>query len=229
MLDKKIKKDEKYIFFCPTCKKEFFDHNYVKNRKFCSPKCRRTTRTQSQRLKMSNIAKERGFGKWMKGRVNNPWLEKSKSKMSKAMNGRRTSQNTEFKAGYQHSNWKGGIKIALKRRWQKVKNNPRLKLRQNFSCLLSMKLKRRLLSKRGKSTFDFLPYTVDDLILHLEKLFTKGMTWKNYGEWHIDHKIPDSSFNYKSTKDINFQKSWSLENLQPLWAKDNLVKGKKIL
>jgi len=27
---------------------------------------------------------------------------------------------------------------------------------------------------------------------HLEKKFSKGMSWNNYGEWHVDHIIPDS-------------------------------------
>ena len=57
----------------------------------------------------------------------------------------------------------------------------------------------------------------------LECQFKDGMSWDNYGKWHIDHKKPISKFN-KCTdlKIIN-----SLSNLQPLWAKDNLSKGNK--
>ena len=84
-------------------------------------------------------------------------------------------------------------------------------------------------SKDGKSTWDFLPYTADELIQHLENLFQSGMTWQNYGlyGWHIDHKRPDCSFDYKSVDDEEFQKCWALDNLQPLWAIDNIRKGGK--
>ena len=33
-----------------------------------------------------------------------------------------------------------------------------------------------------------LGYSALDLKNHLEFLFTDGMSWNNYGEWHIDHK-----------------------------------------
>ena len=62
----------------------------------------------------------------------------------------------------------------------------------------------------------FLLYTIDELIKHLEDKFTDGMTWENYGKWHIDHIIPDCSFEYTSIQDEEFQKCWSLKNLQPL-------------
>lgn len=58
-------------------------------------------------------------------------------------------------------------------------------------------------------------------------MFQPGMTWENYGKWHIDHKTPDSWFQYNSINDDGFKKSWALENLQPMWAKDNLSKGNK--
>jgi len=50
---------------------------------------------------------------------------------------------------------------------------------------------------------------------------------KNYGEWHIDHLRPLSSFEFESYDEENFKKAWSLSNLQPLWAKDNLTKSGK--
>jgi hypothetical protein len=70
-------------------------------------------------------------------------------------------------------------------------------------------------------------YTVHDLMNHLESLFLPGMTWENYGEWHIDHVIPQSWFQYENLDDQSFKDCWALENLQPLWAKDNWAKAKK--
>ena len=54
------------------------------------------------------------------------------------------------------------------------------------------------------------------------------MTWDNHGDWHIDHKIPDSSFTYSKMCDDQFLKSWALDNLQPLWAEENWQKSDKV-
>lgn len=114
----------------------------------------------------------------------------------------------------------------------KLHSNPRVKIKHYISCSIRNKLKRRMVYKiSGKDRFDFLPYTVDDLFKHLESKFRLGMSWKNYGlrGWHIDHILPDSSFNYKSVEDEEFQKCWALDNLQPLWAEENWSKNNKIL
>lgn len=60
---------------------------------------------------------------------------------------------------------------------------------------------------------------------YLAKRFQPGMLWENHGirGWHIDHIRPISSFPIgTSLAEIN-----ALENLQPLWAKENLSKGRK--
>jgi hypothetical protein len=100
------------------------------------------------------------------------------------------------------------------------------KIKRSMKALLWQKLKNRYANKPGH-TFDILGYTVDDLISHLESKFQPGMTWENYGRngWHIDHVRPDSWFKYSSIHDADFKKSWSLENLQPMWATDNYSKG----
>lgn len=60
---------------------------------------------------------------------------------------------------------------------------------------------------------------------HIESLFINGMTWDNHGEWHIDHIIPLASA--KTEEELKLLCHYT--NLQPLWAKDNLSKGSKIL
>lgn len=87
--------------------------------------------------------------------------------------------------------------------------------------------------KRGKNGHhweDLVGYTLDELKFHLESLFQEGMTWKNHGQfgWHIDHKIPISAFNITSYGCEGFKKCWALENLQPLWAEDNLKKSNSL-
>jgi hypothetical protein len=53
------------------------------------------------------------------------------------------------------------------------------------------------------------------------------MSWGNYGQWHIDHIIPLSSFNL--LEEQQFKIACHYTNLQPLWAKENLSKGNKII
>ena len=59
---------------------------------------------------------------------------------------------------------------------------------------------------------------------HIERQFTKGMTWDNQGEWHVDHIIPLASANTEE----ELIKLCHYTNLQPLWAKDNLSKSDKM-
>ena len=116
---------------------------------------------------------------------------------------------------------------------KRLHTDDRYRLKCNISALIRGRLKRKLLNKNGKFTFSFLPYTVDDLRRHLESLFEPWMNWQNYsnkvGCWVIDHKYPDSSFNYKSVEDEEFQKCWALENLQPMEFIENCKKGDKFL
>ena len=59
---------------------------------------------------------------------------------------------------------------------------------------------------------------------HIERQFTKGMSWDNSVEWHIDHIIPLASANTEE----ELKKLCHYSNLQPLWAVDNLIKSDKI-
>lgn len=73
-----------------------------------------------------------------------------------------------------------------------------------------------------------LGYSPEQLMAHLERLFLPGMTWANYGKWHVDHDIPLSAFNFETVHDYDFKRAWSLDNLKPLWADQNLRKHAKL-
>lgn len=82
-------------------------------------------------------------------------------------------------------------------------------------------------AKRG-STLKIFGYTQQELRDHLESQFLDGMGWHNMGEWHIDHIIPLAALPADSVDHPNVKLAWALENLQPLWATDNLRKKDKI-
>ena len=80
-------------------------------------------------------------------------------------------------------------------------------------------------TEKESTTIELLGYSPSQLKETIESKFVDGMDWNNYGEWHIDHIKPISSFDKtENPKVIN-----SLDNLQPLWALDNLSKGSKII
>lgn len=75
------------------------------------------------------------------------------------------------------------------------------------------------------SVFPQLGYSLAELKVHLESLFRPGMSWENYGAWHIDHVRPCCMFDFSIPE--QFAEGWALDNLQPLWKRENLSKGNK--
>ena len=116
-----------------------------------------------------------------------------------------------------------------KRNYEKTRkhNDPLYKLIANFRTAIYQVLKENSIQKNGHY-FEVLQYTPEDLIAHLENQFTDGMSWENYGEWHVDHLLPISLHNIQEIGDEEFMKCWSLSNLQPLWADENIRKSNKV-
>ncbi len=73
----------------------------------------------------------------------------------------------------------------------------------------------------------FAGYSIKELRIHLERQFTKGMTWDNFnaGEIHIDHIRPLSSFDLADEEQLRL--AWDITNLRPLWAEENIKKSSK--
>lgn len=97
------------------------------------------------------------------------------------------------------------------------------RLRLIIGSQLRDSLKRQNVSKHGRSWEKMLGYTKKELKIHLEKQFTKGMSWANFGSfWHVDHVVPISWF---KTYEQVIKRGWALKNLQPLEAKLNVAKN----
>jgi ATP-dependent Lon protease len=158
---------------------------------------------------------------------------KPETKKRKSENHKKWSeQNKEHLKQYIKEYRKNNVdKIRqIKRDYERYRkaSDPAYKLISNFRTAIYQVLKENNVEK-NKHYFDILKYTPEELISHLEKQFTDSMTWENYGEWHVDHRMPISSFNFESVDDDSFIKCWSLENLQPMWGKENIIKGSKIV
>ena len=135
--------------------------------------------------------------------------------------------NREAIVEYQKEYHQANKERAAEYRRNRYNNEPVVALRNNVSNLIGHALKRNDGSKVGESVLQYLPYTIEQLKEHLENQFEDWMTWSNRNEWHIDHIIPQSKLPYASMDEPNFQKCWSLENLQPLEAKENMSLGNR--
>jgi len=101
----------------------------------------------------------------------------------------------------------------------------RIRLEKNLNDKIARRLRRRLRAcvKQSRSHVKELGCSVDFLREKLEAMWTEGMSWDNYGKWHIDHIRPLSSFDLSDPAQVS--EACNYENLQPLWAVDNLRKG----
>jgi hypothetical protein len=171
--------------------------------------CRDCERKQHREWHFRNIEKVREYTKQYSKKYNK---ENSAILVQKA---------TE----YYHKN-----KDKVRERMRKYEKNKRLE-NPVFRLSTSMKSNIRqslLLGKDGRTWESLVGYTITDLIKHIERKFTNGMSWENYGKWHIDHIIPISAFHFQTYNDLDFKRCWSLSNLQPMWAKENIRKHAKI-
>jgi hypothetical protein len=120
---------------------------------------------------------------------------------------------------------------------KKYRNNRRLidpvyRIRVDIPSIIRRATKKKYYND---SVWNYLPYTPQELKHHLEKQFDTYMTWDNHGkEWHIDHIIPQAAFHYDSENHPDFLKCWTLNNLRPLRAIDNMRKssiynGKRVI
>ena len=118
-------------------------------------------------------------------------------------------------------------KIILRKYYRAYTKN---KLHNNLQYKLCSYLRNRIYQAinnniKSKTTLKLLGCSIKILKAHLEAKFKPGMSWSNYGKWHIDHIKPCASFDLSKPKEQ--QKCFNYLNLQPLWALENLKKGKR--
>lgn len=106
------------------------------------------------------------------------------------------------------------------------KSLPKNRLDHAIGREITKHLRLNNIDKANRRWESLVGYTCKELLEHLESKFKDGMTWDNYGShWHIDHIKPKSLFKYSSIEDPQFRECWALGNLQPLEAKENLIKS----
>ena len=237
---------------CTKCKveKQLLDFHLDKRRGSYRAICKKCSSISAKEWRCKNIEKEQTASRL--------WYENNKerkAKMAKLFRDNdkeraRAKEREKYKRNKQRINeyralWRAKNKERLNKvrsKWidsnrekireqgrivsKKRRSTPKGHLNSNISVAIVKSLKG---NKNGRSWEYLVGFTLNQLKVHLEGQFVDGMTWENYGsEWHIDHVIPKSVFNFYIPEHIDFKRCWSLKNLQPLWAKENLVKHNKL-
>lgn len=102
--------------------------------------------------------------------------------------------------------------------------DPSYKMKRNLRTIIHQYVKRTK-GVKGENTIELTGCSLNELKNHLQKKFKDGMTWENYGEWHIDHIKPASLFDLSKLEEQ--KKAFHYTNLQPLWSEENIKKSNK--
>lgn len=125
-----------------------------------------------------------------------------------------------------HKEWTENNKDHLKERNKLNKRKRRQKPEYRLLENLRNRLGRAVRGSKSDRTINLIGCDIDMLKTYIERQFQSGMTWDNYGKWHIDHIKPCALFDL--TNEEEQRKCFHYTNLQPLWALDNLKKSAKI-
>lgn len=194
------KKDLSYYSYCPSCEKLYQKENYEKHKE--KYKLTATNRYLENKEEVKKYRK--AYYSKNKERCKTQSREINKQRYL------RVKDTEEFKS-YRR-------KIA-----NNQLTNPTNRLHNNFRSAIH----RSLNNKGGRTWESLVGYTTEELKTHLESQFQAGMSWDNYGKWHIDHITPICSFGRVQAESEEFKTCWSLNNLRPLWAVENIQKGAK--
>jgi len=108
-----------------------------------------------------------------------------------------------------------------KAKYRKNMEIPSARLRKRVMSRIWSAMKGSNVFSRG--SFSMVGCSVGFLRSYIEGKFQNGMTWENYGEWHVDHIRPCASFDLSDKEQVLQCFNW--RNLQPMWASENISKG----
>ena len=178
-----------------------------------SDKYKKMKKLSDQKYKQSDKGKE-ARGKYYKS-------EKGKEAISKW---RKTDKAKEWAQKYYKVHRKENVELHSSYTLKYMRSNPQARLANSLRGRVRLALKSQGEKKNAKTT-KLIGCEISFLAKHLEKKFQPGMSWDNYGKWHIDHIKPISKFDLTNPEEQRI--CFHYKNLQPLWAKDNLKKSNK--
>jgi hypothetical protein len=217
--------------FCPDCKniKNILDFNKSRNKTGHYTYCKMCARRRSKeyRIKNLDLLKEKSkYRYWNGGKekslaANRLYHLKNKEKRNRVS--REISERDKEKIKIRRlQNKERNNKINRDYARIRCQNDPLFKFKKNIRRSTSEAFSK---GKKNKKSLEILGCSLEHAFLYIESLFKPGMNWSNYGsEWHIDHIIPlASAKTIEETEKLCFY-----TNLQPLWARENILKSNKM-
>jgi hypothetical protein len=114
-------------------------------------------------------------------------------------------------------------KQRLARHLEKYATDPAYR----FAWLMRQAVRRAFAgTSKPARTFALLGVSRDEAMRIIESRFIDGMTWQNYGAWHIDHIFPLSAVSIG--RPIEKRAVCHIDNLQPMWGPENSSKHNKV-
>lgn len=108
--------------------------------------------------------------------------------------------------------------------WQKIQYATNLNFRLQACLRTNFRSAIKRNWKSGKA-LGLLGCSIDEFKAWVSGWFEPGMSWDNYGQWHIDHHRPCASFDLCDPNQQ--QRCFHYLNMRPMWALDNIRKGAK--
>ena len=202
---------------CKSCQKELNKEYYQANKKY------HKKRYQANEERIKEYYKE--YYQANKERRKEYKKEYQKANKEKIKEYRKLNKEhiKEYQKEYIKANKERIKEYQKEYKKERRKVDPLFKITYNLRNRTYQAFKRKGYCKTSK-TQEMLGVSWEVCKAHIERQFTKGMNWDNYGDWHIDHIIPLASANTEE----RLKKLCHYSNLQPLWAVDNLIKSAKI-
>jgi hypothetical protein len=230
-----------FIKKCQHCSNSFSSYDTNRN-KYCSSICAEHARSKKVKdyfcsnkeaiKKTSKLYFEKNHEKIKL--CNKLWLINNKDTLREYNKKYRIDNKDVIKEKYlnYYTNNKDILKVKRKKYVNKNREKLRLNAKEKYKKDPKEKIRRlvsnafaRMSVNKPVNTERILGCTYEEARLYIESKFLPGMSWCNYGDWHIDHIKPLASIAASNADDL--LKINNIYNLQPLWAKDNIIKGAK--
>lgn len=213
---KNTREKDSFQNWCKNCMEEY----YSKNKSKISKQTKKYRDKNKQKVNKRN----KEYYLKNKGQINKQskeYRDQNREKIHQS-DKKRYLENKDKKLKYQKEYQKNNKDKRNQYETERKRSDINYKMRCNLSTRICAVLKGK---NKSLPTMMLVGCEIDYLMFHLQCQFTKGMTWDNYGEWHIDHIKPCASFDLSKLSEQ--EKCFHYTNLQPLWAEDNLKKGCK--
>lgn len=202
-------------------KKDYMEIYRIKNK----DRIRQLNKIRCDKWRENNPEYNKGYAK--------QWKENNSDYMKHYME-QWHKENPDYQKIYRKNNpeyrkewWRDNSQKISKQRNNKYRTDLKFNLNHKISNAISTSLKG---NKNGRHWENLVGYTLNDLIKHLQITIPIGYKWQDYFDekLHIDHIIPINVFNFTKPEHTDFQRCWSLSNLQLLPAEENISKSNKL-